>query len=1137
MCAATKSNPLATFGSSLARKRTRFVPRSARGDFFANSLANSIPLASTSATTSVTSPIASASLASIVLAVSARSIARPCPTIVGNRCSVPKSAANPKSTSLTQNRASSLAILTSHAVITSTPPPKHTPLTHAIDGADIRSSADTPACIASIVRINASFARPAHPSEVLASKIAFAVDKSNPELKFPPAPRTTTHRAMRFDSIVSHARFNASNPSRSSAFAVRACASSITAIAPASASPARARGADEDARASRRIEEDVVRRVDRGVVCRVERRRKASKGAIERYNRPVDRDVDVTARRGMRSGRSCARVVPTRPRVGRWARWKRTARAGFFETFDGDAVVAVREGMDQAKRLGARACRSEHVLIALTRGRDRTSKALVKFGVTEEATRRASMGRNGNVDVSESGAGGLKAMMSFGGQKSAGPEGLLPLSEELKMVFERASSSATEVGSKELALAMIDDVSCGANEALKAMGTDVKVLRKEVSGANERELVGAGKKTRKAKKQTLKECSIDLTEEAREGKLDPVLGRDEEVTRVMRILVRRRKSNPCLVGEPGVGKTAIAEGLATMIASGNVPESLKNKRVVSLQLGLLLADTKYRGEFEEKMKNVLEEVKAAGDIILFVDEIHMLVGAGGTGEDGGMDAGNLMKPALARGELQCIGATTIDEYRKHIEKDAALERRFQPVRVNEPSPEQSLTILRGLRATYEEHHGVSISDEALSAAVTLATRYINDRFLPDKAIDVIDEAGALVQLNANGSNIVDETHVTEVVGQWTGIPVQQLSADESRTLMNFEQELGKRVIGQAEAVRSISQAIRRARAGLADASKPVASIIFSGPTGVGKTELAKAVAQTYFGAEKAMVRIDMSEYMESHSVSRLIGPPPGYIGFGEGGQLTEAVRTNPHSLVLLDEIEKAHPDVFNILLQVLEDGRLTDSKGRTVDFTNAMLVMTSNIGSREILDSMTGEGDEEAKYKALQTKVKRELGREYRPEFLNRLDEIVVFKPLQKTEVSEIADIMLNTVAKRAAGKGISLEFSPKFRSVLYANGFSTRFGARPMRRCVRGLLENNLAECMLDGFASSGDTVTFDYDEDADIITVSTATSTMSREFSVEFASGIEDDASDDAPPRRGGDFPSFPNDESTGTTAQAFA
>ena len=798
-------------------------------------------------------------------------------------------------------------------------------------------------------------------------------------------------------------------------------------------------------------------------------------------------------------------------RARRATRERTVARVGFFETFDGDAVLAVKDAMDQAKRLRSSELGSEHVLLALTRARDRTSKALHKGGVTEESTRRALGERAG---VSE-----LELMNPF---NKPSVEGLLPLRDELKRVFERASGSASEVGSKELALAMIDDETCGAAETMRDLEVDVKVMRKEITGANARELVGAGKKNRKAKKQTLAECSIDLTAEAREGKLDPVLGRDEEVTRVMRILVRRRKSNPCLVGEPGVGKTAIAEGLAMLISKGEVPEGLKEKRVVSLQIGLLLADTKYRGEFEEKMKNIMDEVKEAGDIILFIDEVHMVVGAGGTGEDGGLDAGNLMKPALARGELQCIGATTIDEYRKHIEKDAALERRFQPVRVVEPSPEQSLTILRGLKETYQEHHGVSFTDDALCAAVSLSTRYINDRFLPDKAIDVIDEAGALVQLMTGDVTTVDETHVTEVVAQWTGVPVQQLSADESLSLINLEQELGKRVIGQVEAVRSISQAIRRARAGLADASKPVASIIFSGPTGVGKTELAKAVAQTYFGAEKAMVRIDMSEYMESHSVSRLIGPPPGYIGFGEGGQLTEAVRTNPHSLILLDEIEKAHPDVFNILLQVLEDGRLTDSKGRTVDFTNAMLVMTSNIGSREILESMTGQGDEADKYKKLQARVKRELGKEYRPEFLNRLDEIIIFKPLERAEVSDIADLMLESVSKRALDKGISLNFGDGYKNLLYANGFSPRFGARPMRRCVRGLLENNLAECMLDGFASSGDTVTFDYDETTELISVTAAADTAPRTFEVEFSSGIED-VDDDV----SNDFPSFTNDE----------
>ena len=801
-------------------------------------------------------------------------------------------------------------------------------------------------------------------------------------------------------------------------------------------------------------------------------------------------------------------------------------RAGFFDAFDGDAVTCVREAMECAKKCKMNQCASEHVALSIARGRDQTSKALLKIGASEDVVRRGVCAR---AQVSE-----LEYANPF--SRGAKTEGLLPLSDELKRTFERANAIAKErVTTKEIALAMLDDVTSGGYDVMVTRaGCDAEALRREISGANERELVGAGKKTRTGKKKTLAECSIDLTAEAKAGKLDPVLGRDEEVTRVMRILVRRRKSNPCLVGEPGVGKTAIAEGLAIMIANGNVPERLKDKRVVSLQIGLLLADTKYRGEFEEKMRDVMAEVKEAGDVILFVDEIHMLVGAGGTGEDGGMDAGNLMKPALARGELQCIGATTIDEYRKHIETDAALERRFQPVRVLEPTPEQTLTILRGLKNTYQEHHGVTFTDDALVAAVALSTRYINDRFLPDKAIDVIDEAGALVQLADSDSSIVDVSHVTEVVAQWTGIPVQQLSADESLGLLNFERELAKRVIGQTEAVRSISQAIRRARAGLADASKPVASIIFSGPTGVGKTELAKAVAQTYFGAEKAMVRIDMSEYMESHSVSRLIGPPPGYIGFGEGGQLTEAVRTNPHSLVLLDEIEKAHPDVFNILLQVLEDGRLTDSKGRTVDFTNAMLVMTSNIGSREILESMSGEGDEREKYKKLQTQVRRELSKEYRPEFLNRLDEIIIFKPLEKREVSAIADLMLQSVSKRALGKGVTLGFAPEFRELVYSNGFSPRFGARPMRRCVRGLLENNLAECMLDGFASDGDVVTFGYDAASDSISVTSGTNSIPRTFQVEFGTGIEDlDAAtaDDAFPQ-----PSFDSQPSA-AAAQSFA
>ena len=744
-----------------------------------------------------------------------------------------------------------------------------------------------------------------------------------------------------------------------------------------------------------------------------------------------------------------------------------------FDRFDGDAVTAVKDGMDEAKKLRLSEIRTEHLLVAISKLRNDTSSKMHKAGATEDAIRKACAKRAG---ISE-----LELMNPFkNGGKVA--DGLLPLGDDIKRLFERVSTEAEAstgdslVSAKELVLAMMSDVTCGAHSILvDDLDVDLQALKKEINGET-KELVGAGKKLGKKKKgSALEECGVDLTAQARLGQLDPVIGRDEEVQRILRILVRRRKSNPCLVGDPGVGKTAIAEGLAQLIVGGKVPPRLKDKRVISLQLGLLLANTKYRGEFEERLKNVIEEVTKAGDIVLFIDELHMLVGAGGTGEDGGMDAGNLMKPALARGELQCIGATTVEEYRQHIEKDAALERRFQPVRIGEPSPEDSLVILEGLRGTYEEHHAVEYTPEALAAAVKLSARYINDRFLPDKAIDLVDEAGAMVQMASHkaggGSNVVDASHVADVVAQWTGVPVQQLSEDESSTLLNIESALSDRVVGQEEAVTAISRAIRRARSGLADSARPVASMIFAGPTGVGKTELAKAVAQSYYGAEKSMVRIDMSEYMESFAVSRLVGPPPGYVGFTEGGQLTEAVRRNPHTLVLLDEIEKAHPDVFNILLQVLEDGRLTDSKGRTVDFTNAMLIMTSNVGSQAILNSMSNRGDgSKTQYQRVQADVRRELQNNYRPEFLNRLDEIIVFQPLSRDEVGSIADLMLSSVKGRARGRDVSVHIDDSFKDLLLDEGFSPKFGARPMRRTVQRLLENPLSECLLDGFAREGD-------------------------------------------------------------------
>jgi ATP-dependent Clp protease ATP-binding subunit ClpC len=706
-------------------------------------------------------------------------------------------------------------------------------------------------------------------------------------------------------------------------------------------------------------------------------------------------------------------------------------------------------------------------------------------------------------------------------------DGLVPLGDDLKKLFERVASKS-EVTMKELVLGMVADDQCTAYDVLTnpkyGIEVDVPLLRDFVNGVgDEKELVGAGGKKidKKKVKNILAQCSVDLTALARKGELDPVFGRDEETKRAVRILVRRRKSNPCLIGDPGVGKTAIAEGLASLIAEDSdiVPRRLKNKRVLSLNVGLLLADTKYRGDFEERLRSVLEEVKSAGDIILFIDEIHTIVGAGGTGDDGGLDAGNLMKPALARGEIQVVGATTVEEYRKYIEKDAALERRFQPVRVDEPSPENTLKILAGLKETYEKHHEVSFSDDAIQASVALSSRYITDRFLPDKAIDVLDEAGALVQLRDKSNSgdseqalRVSVLDVQEVVSEWTGIPVKQLSVEESKNLLGLEQELTKRVIGQNEAVVSVARAVRRARSGLADASKPVASVIFAGPTGVGKTELSKALATVYFGAEKNLVRIDMSEYMEAVSTSRLIGAPPGYVGYNEGGQLTEAVRRNPHSLILLDEIEKAHPDVFNALLQVLEDGRLTDGKGRTVDFTNAMLVMTTNIASREILENFAGAKTPQAKldaYDRVKKLARKNLGKRFRPEFLNRLDEIVVFRPLGEFEVAQIAENMLESVASRCARKGVAITCTDAFKKALLVNGFSPKYGARPMRRAVQAMVENQLSECLLSGFANDGDNIQLDFDESSDEIIATNKNE--KKTFPLEQFGGIEDGFDED--------------------------
>ena len=634
--------------------------------------------------------------------------------------------------------------------------------------------------------------------------------------------------------------------------------------------------------------------------------------------------------------------------------------------------------------------------------------------------------------------------------------------------------------------------------------------------------------------QTLNQFGEDLTKKAKEGKLDPIIGRKEEIERVIQILSRRTKNNPCLIGEPGVGKTAIAEGLAQKIVAGDVPEILKNKRVVSIDISGMVAGAKYRGDFEERIKKALNEVKKAGDIILFIDEIHTIVGAGAA--EGAIDAANILKPLLARGEIQLVGATTLNEYRKFIEKDAALERRFSPVTVNEPSEEDTIKILQGIRDKYEAHHNVKISDEAIESAVKMSIRYINDRFLPDKAIDLIDEAASRARLktytepenlrkleeelkevekdkeeaiktqkfekaatlrdkqkelrekyekeqikwknkNTKSVTYIGEENIAEVISNWTGIPAKKITEDENKKLKNLENELHKRVIGQNEAVEAVAKAIRRGRVGLKDPKRPIGSFLFLGPTGVGKTELSKALAECLFGDENSMIRIDMSEYMEPHSVSKLIGSPPGYVGFDEGGQLTEKIRRKPYSVILFDEIEKAHPDVMNMLLQILEDGRLTDSQGRMVNFKNTVIIMTSNIGARIITDKkslgfMRKEEnevkDDKKDYELTKKEVLEELKRELRPEFINRIDDIIVFHKLTDGEISQIIDIMLKDVENRLKTQRIEIEIKPKVKDLIAKQGVDKNFGARPLRRTIQSLLEDKLAEEILDGNIST---------------------------------------------------------------------
>ena len=716
------------------------------------------------------------------------------------------------------------------------------------------------------------------------------------------------------------------------------------------------------------------------------------------------------------------------------------------------------------------------------------------------------------------------------------------MSPRLTYILEESKEEALrlrsdEAGTEHMLLAILRDVDCVAARILLTLNVNLQKLCQDILvsvGADPKEYMEEMQEDGRRKNSVLEQYGTDLTLQAAEGKLDPVIGREKEIERLMQILSRRTKNNPCLVGEPGVGKTAVLEGLAQRIARGVVPETMKNRRIVTMDLAGMIAGSKYRGEFEERMKRLIQEVKAAGNVILFLDEVHTIIGAGGA--EGAMDASNILKPSLARGELQLIGATTIVEYRKYIEKDAALERRFQPVTVEEPTREECLEILKGLQEKYEEHHRVSVREEALEAAVSLSERYISDRFLPDKAIDVLDEACAKVSLkgfkvpenmeelekvieqlvrdkedairagdmkeasllhqeqqeaqkkleqqkkrfqrnNARRQLCVTADDIAGVVSEWTKIPVQKLAESESARLKRLEQTLHKRVVGQEEAVTAVAKAVRRGRVGLKDPARPIGSFLFLGPTGVGKTELSKALAEALFGNEDSMIRVDMSEYMEKHSVSKMIGSPPGYVGHEDGGQLSEQVRRHPYSVVLFDEIEKAHPDVFNILLQVLDDGHITDSQGRKVDFRNTVIIMTSNAGAQAIIDpkrlGFVTKEDEAGDYKRMKSNVMNEVKLLFRPEFLNRIDEILVFHALNNADMKKIVSMMCKEVCARAKEQlGITLHVRDSVKKHIVETGTDQKYGARPLRRAVQNLLEDKLAEAVLDGTIKRGQTV-----------------------------------------------------------------
>ncbi len=806
-----------------------------------------------------------------------------------------------------------------------------------------------------------------------------------------------------------------------------------------------------------------------------------------------------------------------------------------FERFTDRARRVVVLAQEEARLLNHNYIGTEHILLGLIHeGEGVAAKALESLGISLEAVR---------AQVEE-----------IIGQGGSSPSGHIPFTPRAKKVLELSLREALQlghnyIGTEHILLGLIREGEGVAAQVLQKLGADLSRVRQQViqllSGYQGSKEAGAGTATTgggaaqssesgPSGSLVLDQFGRNLTQLAREKKLDPVIGREKEIERVMQVLSRRTKNNPVLIGEPGVGKTAIVEGLSQKIVSGDVPDTLKGKQLYTLDLGALVAGSRYRGDFEERLKKVLKEIRTRGEIVLFIDELHTLVGAGAA--EGAIDAASILKPMLARGELQTIGATTLDEYRKHLEKDAALERRFQPIKVEEPSVAHTIEILKGLRDRYEAHHRVTITDQALVAAANLADRYISDRHLPDKAIDLIDEAGSRLRIRrmqtppdyreleeeiskvrvekeqaiegqqfekaaklrdkekelltqksaketewkAEGVDLfdeVDEESIAEVLAMWTGIPVFKLTEEETAKLLRMEDELHHRVIGQEGAIRSVSQAIRRTRAGLKDPKRPSGSFIFLGPSGVGKTELAKTLAEFLFGDEQSLIQLDMSEYMEKHTVSRLVGSPPGYVGYDEGGQLTEAVRRKPFSVVLFDEIEKAHPDVFNTLLQILEDGRLTDAQGRTVDFKNTVIIMTSNLGTADLRKAVVGfrKVDEAVTYERMKEKVNEELKRHFRPEFLNRIDEVIVFHELAKDEVIQIVDLMLKRVTSQLESQGLGLELTTESKLHLADKGYDPTLGARPLRRAIQRLLEDPLSERILWKEFRAGDTVMVD--------------------------------------------------------------